>query len=157
MNDNGSADIASMVNSLRDEGKVGHNFGGVPSPSARPTTTKEYIGKAKSRFHCDCFIIGDEGGGESYSKFMNWLIEPGKNRILLRETQSFDQTGALIRVVDYTTRFDDTSSYMSWEPTAYDDSSGDPYSKAFGSDVESVDPETHKSREKIDDSDIVEE
>jgi len=102
-------DLGSILNAV-ESGNVSAPEG-VSMPNGAITTSLEKEKKkARMVFNTKIFYIADDDGAESFANFINWIMEDGKQRSLLREESTFTPTGELIRICDFLKKASDKSS-----------------------------------------------
>ena len=74
-------------------------------PEVKTTSLEKEMEKNKKikKFSTRVFLLIDDVSAESYSSFMNYIIENPKTTKLLREVENWTKDGELIRVIDYMT------------------------------------------------------
>jgi len=100
------ADLGAILKSV-EEGTASVPTGNSMPNGTITTSLEKEKKKARMVFRTKTFYISDDISGREFANFINWIIEPGKGRTLLREESTFTQTGELVRICDYLRRADD--------------------------------------------------
>jgi len=93
-------DISKILSDVSMGDVSGLNGTGMPGVARTTTTAKEFA-KKKRVWKTKFFPINNDSDASDYSEFMNWVLENGKERIVVREDSSWTKDGELIRVVDF--------------------------------------------------------
>ena len=100
----------AAINNLGHPSNAG--MGGQAMPSSQ--TPLPMGGKAKGNtmlFYSVIFYITGADKAAEFATFINWLIVPGKGRILLSEEKNWTPEGELIRSMDYVAPATDTEFF----------------------------------------------
>lgn len=111
-------DIGSILNDIADNNVADKAIGGIPSVKIKTTNTKDEMKKhaRKHVFSTKFFAINNDIDAEQYASFMNWLLEVGAERRVVREESNWTKEGELVRVVDFVQRTTDKTSYKDPAP-----------------------------------------
>jgi len=102
-------DLGSILSSV-EAGNVSAPEGNSMPNGTITTSVEKEKRKARTVFGTKTFYISDDSGAEEFASFINWIMEEGKNRTLLREISNFTPTGELVRICDYLRNITDKSA-----------------------------------------------
>ena len=138
-----ATDLGAILKSVEDG--TAENPTGSAMPNGTITTSLEKEKKkARMVFDTKTFYISDDISGREFAAFINWIIEPGKGRTLLREDSTFTQTGELVRICDYLRRADDNGDDEMEDTTPYVGDEDDEDLKRAQPDITKEEPKEQK-------------
>lgn len=108
-----SKDIGTILDSIADNNVADRPPEGIPRVKIKTTNTKAEMKKyaRKYVFSTKFFPINNDVDAADYALFMNWILEIGEERSVVREESNWTKEGELIRVIDFVQKVTDTTSY----------------------------------------------